>query len=182
MQQKHLVQFIFRSLANTSGGLSLIGTIVFGVVGWFGITPDKEVSLRIPFLIILILLFLVWWIFRVAWMIYEQSGIKLPSVKQVTFYDGSKTPILILEPSPLFSYNSIVAIYYNEDEFEKLIGIGSIINIQRDGQIQVSIIETISEDKNLWNPILESNSKKIKYLLVKPNAPADLWRIKNDRN
>lgn len=178
MQKKYFAQFIFKGLANTSGGLSLVVALIFGCIAWFGITPDKTVSLRIPFLIIIILVFLAWWFYRIAWIIYEQSGIKLPLVKQVTTYGESKTAILILEPSPLFSYNSIVAIYYVEDQFERLIGIGSVINVQENGLIQVSVIESKSEDSTVWKPILENKADKIKYLIVKPYAPADLWRIK----
>jgi len=182
MQQRYFVQFIFKSLANTSGGLSLVATLIFGFIAWFGITPDKTVSLRIPSLIIIILIFLAWWFYRISWIIYEQSGIKLPSVKQVTIYGENQTAILILEPSPLFSYNSIVAIYCVEDQFERLIGIGSVINVQENGLIQISVIESKSEDANVWKPILENKADKIKYLIVKPYAPANLWRIKNDRN
>jgi len=154
-----------------------MATLIFGLIAWFGITPDKTVSLRIPSLIIIILVFLAWWFYRIAWIIYEQSGIKLPAVKQVTTYGESQTAILILEPSPLFSHNSVVAIYCVEDQFERLIGIGSVINVQEDGLIQVSLIESKSEDENVWKPILENKADKIKYLIVKPYAPANLWRI-----
>ena len=134
-------------------------------------------ALRLPFVIIIFLIFLTWWFFRISWLVYIQSGIKLPLVKQATKFGESQTVILILGPSPLFSFNSVVAIYYLEDQFERLIGIGSVINVQENGLIQVSVMEAKTEDTRLWESIINNKADIIKHIIVKPYAPADMWRI-----
>ena len=101
----------------------------------------------------------------------------LPSVKQATRYGIKQTGVLVLEPSKLFSHNSIVAIYYIEDQFEKLIGLGTVSNIQENGLIQVAVIEYLPERDETWKAILSNKADKIKSLIVKPYAPAELWRI-----
>jgi hypothetical protein len=92
---------------------------------------------------------------------------------------GKKSPkgvggyvMCLLEPSDIFSHDSLVSFLIKEDNFEQFIGIGKVLNIQDDGKIQVVMTNKIGEFDNVIKKIKENNNEILKKLKVKPNIPS----------
>jgi len=83
--------------------------------------------------------------------------------------------ICLLQPSELFSYGIGVSYYYtDENEFEHLIGIGRVCNIQGNKLIQINLNSYQEHHKDLIDR-LENNDKHIlDNIKVKPTVPADI--------
>ena len=78
---------------------------------------------------------------------------------------------LLLEPSTLYGYDSMVSIYYFKQGCERLIGIGFVENVQRDGIIQVVVSSIESAYRDDWKNILQNDNRVLPNLLVKPSFP-----------
>jgi hypothetical protein len=174
---RSFLNIVAQNIASAFNIWATIISLILAFIAWWGISPDKSWPVRYIFLMIIFFIFVTLLLFRVAWVIYKESGIALPSVKQATQYGANQSGILILGSSKLFGHNSIVAIYYTEDQFERLIGMGIVSNIQENGLIQVVVERHLPECDELWKAILSNKADKIKNLIVKPHAPAELWRI-----
>jgi hypothetical protein len=82
----------------------------------------------------------------------RHSRVRLPRTRHVVVDEGRgseafTTIIQVLEASELFGVNILVTIYYSEtlgvgdgEVFERPIGVGRVINVQRNGLIQVLLI------------------------------------------
>lgn len=71
---------------------------------------------------------------------------------------------LLLSPYKLFTFNSIVSVYLLENEIERLIGTGKILNIQQDGKTLVGVTSHYNEiDESIKN----NNADAINKLLIK---------------
>lgn len=79
--------------------------------------------------------------------------------------------IFLLEPSELFSYDTIVSFYYLEDDFEQLIAIGRVRNIQQDSKIQVEVTDYLSGYEEIFNKLGRNDFKALEKTRVKPNIP-----------
>jgi hypothetical protein len=153
-----------------------VSTISLGItILVFYIDPQGSVSWKWLILIgsIVIILFIVLIDFAVR--SYKNAIAKLPRVKAAklppSLYKDA-IALLLLEKSILYGQESLVSIYYHDDDFELLIGIGSVITVQRDGLIQVLVtdkLESASED--IWKSIRENNAAALKRLIVKPTVP-----------
>lgn len=63
----------------------------------------------------------------------ELTGIKLPKVLKVI-----SDEIILVEPCNWLSHQTSVAIFKNDDDFERLIALGEVVNVQHDQKIQIS--------------------------------------------
>ena len=83
--------------------------------------------------------------------------------------------LCLLEPSDLFSFGTLVSIYYiNPEGFEILIGLGEVINIQDDKKIQVLISDYYNPNREIIEKLSMNNATILKKILIKPNIPKDL--------
>ncbi len=75
----------------------------------------------------------------------------------------------LLEKSELFSHNIYVSCYYTDnDDFEIIIGVGSVINIQTDGKIQVLIDEFVNNYEDILKKLANNDNKIVSRILIKP--------------
>ena len=92
---------------------------------------------------------------------------KKPSVQ----IQGAKV-LCLLESSELFSYDALVSFYYIDDEnFEQLIGIGAVVNIQEDRKIQVAMFYSLEGHQEKAEKIAQNDAGILKKTRVKPNVP-----------
>lgn len=98
---------------------------------------------------------------------------QLPKVIHGTCNFG-KT-ICVLTPSPLFIFGSITSIYYYENEYERLIGLGRVSNIQENLKIQVEVIKVLDIDVNqsIFDSISNNDNTKLSKIIIKPNVSLD---------
>lgn len=131
----------FKSLSAIIIGISA----VIGFFGWWKGEKWREQyadNAVIHGLYVAVILYL-------AWIILSSRGqnyLGMPNVKSI--HDGD---LLIVEGAPWLSLSVMTAIYTKEDEFERLICVGEVINVQANKLVQIKIrnvddtFETVEE-------------------------------------
>lgn len=158
---------MWTSLKGTPTLIGLVATIVT-----FTIQAETKISARWTVLGLLLEFALILALLELAWRAFLDRRQGLPRVIQSRKPAvGSDPAILLLEPSELYSFGDLVTFYYvGEDQFEELIGIGAVVNIQQDGKIQALLQTPVSEQGALIER-LASNEAALKRLIrVKPNV------------
>lgn len=111
---------------------------------------------------------------RISWKASQRG---LPAVRRTLeppeIYQGVEK-ILIVEPSELFGVDALVSIYTTEEEYERLIGIGRVLNVQTNGYLQVGISTLTETSDDLAGKLKGNDSAFLKRLLVKPSVPSYL--------
>jgi hypothetical protein len=72
---------------------------------------------------------------------------------------------------PLLSHDAIVSVYYLEDDLERLVGVGKVINVQNDKKVQILITENYDFGEKL-NQIMNNSKDELKKLIVKASVPS----------
>ncbi len=84
---------------------------------------------------------------------------------------GVSTVLLLLEPSELFGHNSVVSIYHvDPSDFEELIGVGYVRNVQEDRKVQV-VFECKPPHADTGSKLSSNDAILLKRVRVKPSAP-----------
>lgn len=166
---------IWLSFLATSGPPVTIFAFIVTVLLWI-LAPDVTVSARYAAPVAILLLYI---IIVLCHAVYTANGNPLPKILVVK----SRTPgdegmlLCVLEPSDLFSYNSLVSFYRLEKDFEQFMGWGSVINIQEDGKIQVVMNRYTLDDAELLGRFSQNNRDTISEILIKPSVPRDIFNI-----
>lgn len=84
------------------------------------------------------------------------------------------TLIFLLRASPFFSHNIIVSIYVTEGEYERLIGIGTVYNVQENDIIQVKLHRAFEETHEVFEQIRRNDNEVLNRILVKPTASYEM--------
>lgn len=127
-------------------------------------------ALAVASLLILVLTF-----FNAAYESYQINRTYLPTIlqSQESPIEDESTLVCLLEPSRLFSYDIWVSFYTTaEHGFETLIGIGTVINIQEDGKIQVGLIHSVKGHEDAIQKLRQNDAASLKATVVKPTVPA----------
>ena len=140
--------------------------------------PDTSVSLKyiVTVGVLFLLVFAV--IFDFGFHCFSKMTNVIPVVKQglnpPPLYQKAEA-LLLLSESDFFSIEAIVSIYYKDESYEPLIGIGFVLNIQENGLIQV-IVDNCYDDryKEIWDKVRENNASVLEKLIIKPLVPKTL--------
>ena len=152
--------------------------------GWLGfplalllwiLSPNKSISLGWVIIIGFFSLIIIVTLGEAAYKSFKISKHILPKVlvgrEPYTKTQGEKV-LCLLEPSELFSHDTLVSFYYIGDEnFEQLIGIGTVINIQEDGKIQAVMIHSLDENEEKIKKLAKNDASILRKIRVKPNIP-----------
>ena len=84
---------------------------------------------------------------------------------------NKKIHLFLLTPSDLFSNDILVSFYYCNDEYEQLIGIGRVFNIQDDNKIQVLLTYTFEGHEEKVKKMVKNNKLYLDKTKIKPNIP-----------
>lgn len=80
--------------------------------------------------------------------------------------------LCLLEPSVLFSHNTFVSFYFvGDDEFERFMGIGRVVNIQEDGKIQAALLHVSTGLEAEVQELSQNHAAVLGKIRVKPNIP-----------
>ena len=75
----------------------------------------------------------------------------------------------LLEKSELFSYNIVVSCYYTDDGgVDVIIGVGSVINIQENGKIQIFINDYNNDYRDVLDKLANNDRQILSKVLIKP--------------
>jgi len=166
---------IWSSFLRVQGVLGVAITIVLAVL----FSPNKNISLSWVLPIGLFCVILILALGNAAYEAFKISKYVLPVVlvgkKPPTQIPGAKL-LCLIESSELFSYDTLVSFYYIGDEnFEQLMGIGTVINIQEDSKIQVVMTYSLDGYEEKIEKLVQNDSGILKRTRVKPNIPTKIY-------
>lgn len=166
-------KFVWDAFFKIHGVVDLFIGLVLTFLLW-KFSSDFTLSL---FIVIPIFVFLAIIIITLLVALYDSNKYNsksLPnvlSIKKVNENISMQGMLFILEPSHFFAYDALVSLYYIDDGYERLFGIGTVYNVQEDGKIQVTFRYSIDLDEELNQKLSNNNSDILKKVFVKPNIP-----------
>lgn len=171
---------LYQSFLRIHGVPVILLGICLGVIS-FIYSPTDSLSLKVVVPISIVSFLLLVTLIDNSIQNFKKISNILPKVKQArvppSLYSDA-IAILLLEPSDIFAHETLVSIYYLENDFESLIGVGFILTIQENGLIQVLVKKAIEEQgKNIWESICRNDVTILSKLQVKPSIPKvlDNW-------
>lgn len=78
--------------------------------------------------------------------------------------------LFLVNPTPLLSYDAIVSVYYLEDDIERLVGVGKVINVQENKMIQIIITHDYDFEDSL-NKLMKNSKDDLNKLILKTSIP-----------
>ncbi|AFY71517.1 hypothetical protein Pse7367_3276 [Thalassoporum mexicanum PCC 7367] len=171
---------IWESFLAVNGLVVGILGVVLAVLLW-RFPPNATISLPVVVILGSVCFIAIATLFYAAQVVFAASNQNLPKVKLVKQLKALSSEeetytILLLSSSVLFSFDSFASIYYVEDDdFERLIALGVVVNIQQNKIIQVEILESIDSSRvsELTNIERREQWKKLR---VKPNISRSIIR------
>ncbi len=149
--------------------------LILGFIYFYFSSDTTSVQLKVILPIIVIMLIFIITFYDLSYKLFIKAKHVLPHVIQAhkppPIYPDAIT-ILLLENSDLYGHESIVSIYYIEEEFEVFIGLGFILTRQDNGYIQVLVTNQIEKTySEMWQKVCQNDAKILPKLLVKPSLP-----------
>lgn len=179
---KTFPDLLYQSFTEIHGPFLSIAGVILVFVGYYFVPSDATVPMRWVIPISVFLLFAIFLFIRAAYTAHHHDRNQLPDVRFVSpppkMYDPA-VALMLLSPSPIFSYDTVVAVYQRSDEMEQLMGLGRVINIQENGMIQVLVIKDLG-NADTWKELCSNDAKFLRHLLVKPNVPSYAIEVANN--
>lgn len=152
------------------GPLSFIGTIIIAIALWI-LSPHATLPLAfiIPSWILMVIIIII--LIESAHASYKMVQNMLPQVLNAR-RESERTISCLLEPSELFSQNTLVSMYYKDDsDFEVLVAIGFVRIIQSDGKIQIELNNIIEAYGDIMNRFANNDEQIKKRIQIKTGIP-----------
>lgn len=163
-------KIVWSSFLKAHGSVLAVVSLSVSFITWI-FKPDLNVPVVIFLPIVLVIILVLTTAITTVFQIRDISW-KLPEVKFCKRCGNNL--ILLLEKSVLFSYGIIVSIYFiHEGEFEQLIGVGQVTNVQEDGKIQITIRSAFDEHLEIFDRLSQNNGETLKKIIAKPTVPWD---------
>jgi hypothetical protein len=171
MTSRHLGGLTYRAFQGIHGWV--LGTIAILLTVFFA--PPDKVPIRPVALGGVIALIIIATLIQLVWTLYHERPGFLPSlitVEKSPAAAGVTAVVLLLEPSDLFAHESLVAIYRKAHSFEQLVGVGHVLTIQQDSNIQIIVTGYIEpRDGDTWKGLEKKDGDIMKQIIVKPHLP-----------
>ena len=176
---KSFLGFLWMSFLQIQG--PVLWLITFSLAILFRIFPiNKSLSLDWEIPAFLALLVIVLTLTKAGYELFEFGFQRLPKllvVKESQIGDRPPTFHCVLESSELFSYGITVAFYYDDGNFETLIGIGIVEHIREDKRIQVQIIAPAEGHEELMDRVKRNDNEVVRNVTVKPHVPQSFLAV-----
>jgi len=95
----------------------------------------------------------------------------LPKILAASRIPITNQTIFLLEPSEFFSIDAVVSFYFIDNDFELLIAMGRVVNIQRDSKIQFEVIQVRNGYEPIVNKLENNDYITLSKNRIKPNIP-----------
>jgi hypothetical protein len=79
--------------------------------------------------------------------------------------------LCLVEPSELYSYDTMVSFYHYKGNIEQLIGFGEVINIQPDKFIQIELNSLLDGNDEIVKRLIQNNAECLRRIRIKPFIP-----------
>lgn len=165
---------ILESAIKSWGGILTFLSFAIAILVFY-LVPDKSSILLkniLPAIIIVFFLAVVG--FRAAWSAWQSDKQELPRViyvKEPPKAYQSACALFLTDPTPLLSHDAIVSVYYLEDDLERMVGVGKVINVQNDKKVQILVTDNYDFDEKL-DDILKNSKDELKKIIVKASVPS----------
>jgi hypothetical protein len=173
MRKNGFGNLLVQSILATWGSVVSIISILAIVVSYFAAPADDVIHLRWYLITVFFCLFLIITFARASWLAFLNSSPPPPKVKYAKepplAFKGAHA-LLLVEQTSLLAHDALVTIYYLEDEIERLVGLGKVINVQNNGKIQILVTANIEFGEKL--AAIKSNSvDELKRIIIKTSIP-----------
>lgn len=171
--RKSFWSLIWGSFLKSQGVLVGLLAFVAAIIFWV-YPPTFVISLKFVVPIFILLLLLIFTLVTATYDSYRAGLRILPRLivsKNIGQNKDEIRILCVLEPSELFSYDSVVSFYCHDEGFEQLIGVGTVINIQEDGKIQVVMTNFLKEHEEKVRKLAMNDAGLLQKTVVKPNVP-----------
>ena len=146
------------------GGVSIVVSLIFWIF-----SPDDSISLKLALSVLALLLILLSFSGRIAYQYYQRTQNILPKLILVKTIEN-RGVICIFQPSELYSNNAIVSLFFDDEGYERLIGLGYVFNVQEDKHIQILITRWMSGQEEIRGKLEDGNAQVLKKIIAKPNV------------
>ena len=158
----------WRNLIDLYFILRCVLTIGLPLALWI-FSPDDSISLKLALSVLALLLILLAFSGRIAYQYYQRAQNILPKLILVKTIENMGV-ICLFEPSELYSHNAIVSLFFNDEGYERLIGLGYVFNVQEDKHIQILITQWISGQEEIRDKLEAGNAQVLEKVIAKPNV------------
>jgi hypothetical protein len=163
----------FREIQNFwYGFLGVALAILFSVV-----SGKFTIPLYVVVILITVFILIISTLFNAYELTYkEYLRFRHPDILRVIKDSKNGTVICLIENSEVFAIDSRISFYYtDENDFESLIAIGYVRNIQRDGKVQVEIDCPIPIYQDILDLLVNNDSKVIDKTFIKSGIPRNIF-------
>jgi hypothetical protein len=137
--------------------------------------PETSLPLKIVIPISIILLLIIFILIDLSLHCFSKMINIIPPVRycQKAIKIGKDgIAILLIDNSALFSPDTLISVYYRDEFYEPLIGLGFVLTIQENKLIQVLIDTCVNTQYDeIWARACENNKSTLEKLIVKPSIP-----------
>jgi len=165
---------IIESFWLSQGAIVTFLGFVFTIIGFLFLPKELKIGLRFVIPMAMVAVYMILVMSFAAWSSFSHAFPVNPSLRyglQPPLGLPNAVALLLFDPSPLYAHDSIVSLYFLENEFERLIGVGRVYNIQEDGKIQVLVMRDMGFG-NEWQSLAQNDAIKMKGIRVKPTVPS----------
>ena len=145
----------------------LLSSIGFPLAFWI-FSPDDSISLKWALSVLALLLILLAFSGRIAYQYFQKAQNILPKLILVKTIENMGV-ICLFEPSQLYSHNAIVSLFFDDEGYERLIGLGYVFNVQEDKHIQILITRWMSGQEEIRGKLEDGNAQVLEKVIAKPN-------------
>lgn len=174
MKQLLFGNLLWESTIKSWGGILTFLSFIGALLVFYLVPESSSIELKYILPAIILVFFAVVVALRAAWTACQESGTKIPRVMYVKdapkAYQGA-CALFLVEPTPLLSHDAIISVYYLEDDLERLVGVGKVINVQNDKKVQIVITDNYDFGEKL-NQIMANSKDELKKLIVKASVPS----------
>jgi hypothetical protein len=172
--KRNFSSLIWSSFLKIGGVPTAIIALVVTVAAWL-FSPNINIPLGVALPVLILCIMAILTFANAANESFKMSERILPKIVYGTTFQ--EKVLCLLEPSEFFSHDTLVSFYYIENSFEKLIGIGTVINIQEDGKIQVSMTNPVEAFDDVITKLGLNDNTILNNTKVKPNIPRTYQNI-----
>lgn len=168
MNRDSYFYLLWKNFGNVRSLIAGFCSFILSFVFWIW-KPEQKISLAVCITIGVIIIFLLLVFIRFSVVLYDnkkQDCIILRIRETYGIYKSDDCVIMLTTYIEYFAENGIVSIFYLENEFERLIALGQIINIQEDKKVQILMFDIDKEFS--CEKLLKNESDLLKKLRVKP--------------
>ncbi|MFD1133203.1 MULTISPECIES: hypothetical protein [Psychrobacter] len=183
MKRTSVRYYILDSMINVSIAALSIFAAFISILSYY-ILPNETILVKYVVLIVFALFVVAYLGFHIANNIHKDlidslnSAPLRPKVinaRKPPKYYGEAIALFVTEPTEILSNDSIVSIYILANEFEELIAIGKVINVQDDKKVQVLIV--YDHDLSKYKEgIMNNHHDFLEKLVIKPTVPSFIFQ------